>query len=422
MRVLWFSNTPANASGYFNQEIKQTGGWLQSLDREIQNHIDLSIAFFHSTDKPFRYKKTTYIPIKKERSRIYKFFRKFFNYKIKTNYLNDFKKVITTVKPDIIHIHGTELCFGEIYSITTIPIVISIQGNITVYRHKYYSGIEKKYTKNKLQKKDALKTILFGNRFQHGYRFLNSQYKNEKRYFLNCKYIIGRTDWDRRISSVLSETVKYFHNDEILRDSFYKNQWIPINKNRKIIIHTTTSSNMYKGFETICQSLNLLNEKNLNIEWRIAGLRSNDPLIELIKLKLKNDFPKKGIIYLGSLSEKELVQKMLEANLFVMPSHIENSPNSLCEAMMLGMPCISSFCGGVGSLLRDREDGILIQDGDPWAMAGAIIELLNNSTLSYKYSTNARKKALERHSKTKVITDLISIYESIIYVHQGSKT
>jgi glycosyltransferase involved in cell wall biosynthesis len=113
------------------------------------------------------------------------------------------------------------------------------------------------------------------------------------------------------------------------------------------------------------------------------------------------------------LNERELIEKLKEAHIYIMPSHIENSSNSLCEAMILGMPCIATYAGGTGSILKDGEEGILIQDGDPWAMAGAILELYRNKELSIKYGINARNRALKRHDKNKIVNDLLEIYKNI---------
>ncbi|HSV88431.1 MAG TPA: glycosyltransferase [Bacteroidales bacterium] len=80
----------------------------------------------------------------------------------------------------------------------------------------------------------------------------------------------------------------------------------------------------------------------------------------------------------------------------------------------MGMPCISTFVGGVGSLLKDGEEGILIQDGAPRAMAGAIIELTNNKGKAIKLGNNTRKTALKRHDKDRVVEELIKTYKQII--------
>ena len=147
MKVLWFSNTPANSDEYFNNELKGTGGWLKSLDKELQNKVELHIAFYHNKDiKSFKYLNTFYHPIyKKAKSKIAQLISLKFSKIIFTEDVDKYLSVVDKVKPDIIHIHGTENPFGYIIDKTNIPIVISIQGNITVCYHKYLSGIEKKY-------------------------------------------------------------------------------------------------------------------------------------------------------------------------------------------------------------------------------------------------------------------------------------
>ena len=184
------------------------------------------------------------------------------------------------------------------------------------------------------------------------------------------------------------------------------------------IIHTTNGNSPYKGFETLCYSLKLLNDLNIDIEWRVAGINEDDLVVKVVKKKLQNNYPSKGLVLLGRLNEKELIKKLLEADMYIMPSHIENSPNNLCEAMILGMPCIATYAGGTGSLLSDGEEGILIQDGDPWVMAGAVLEMRNNYSESVRLGINARKRALLRHDPKEIATSyLVDIYQKILPGH-----
>ena len=183
----------------------------------------------------------------------------------------------------------------------------------------------------------------------------------------------------------------------------------------KTVIHTTLCNSPGKGFETICEALFELNHAGIsNLEWQVAGISESDLIVKIVKKKLKDRMPSNGLVFLGNLNEKHLVEKMKQAHIYVMASHIENSSNSMCEAMILGMPCIATYAGGTASLLNDNEDGILIQDGDPWSMAGAILELYNNPEKAIEYGKNARNKALVRHDKEKIAAELLSIYGSII--------
>lgn len=410
MRVLWFANTPCNADEYFNKELKGNGGWLKSLDQSLQDRIDLHIAFHNGYNRceSFKYGKTNYYPIQIYENKLKKYLSIMKIDVLDEEFKNEYLKIIKKVKPDIIHIHGTENPFGCIIEEVDIPVVVSIQGNLTVYSHKYYSGIGKNYLKVAKSKK-----ILYRNSFMSGYIRQLKMAKIEQKNLKKCQNIIGRTAWDRRIARVLAPDSKYYHGDEILRKEFYEHKWEPP-KNEKIVIYTTNSNNFYKGFETICHSLKLLQDININIEWRVAGIKSNDLIVKVVKKKLGNMFPKKDLVLLGRISADEVVFQMKDANIYIMPSHIENSPNNLCEAMILGMPCIATYAGGTGSLLEDGKEGILIQDGDPWAMAGAIIEVMENYDKAIEYGKLARERALKRHDRERIVNDIVESYRNIM--------
>lgn len=416
MKVLWFSNTPSNACDFLKEDTVG-GGWIKSLDKALQSKVDLHVAFYYpKMTTPFKYLNTTYYPIGSKSWKlaaltgfIYK--RKFVDRKDQAKYLD----IINSVNPDIIHIHGTENPFGFITSITNIPVITSIQGCITVYYHKFFSGFDKKSLhENRIDLSKSFKQNLFKKSFLSNYKEMKRMMERERSNMQGMKLIIGRTEWDRRIASILAPQCKYFIGNEMLRDGFYSKTWESV-KSDKLILHTTTSNNPYKGFETICQALiELTKSHHIPIEWRISGLYSNDSIVKVVKKKLGRQFPAKQLVFLGKLREKELIEKMLEAQIFVFTSHIENSSNSICEAMLLGMPCIATYTGGTVSLLENGKEGILIQDGDPWSLAGAILELFNNPGRTAQYGQNARQRALIRHDKEGIVNELLSIYQDII--------
>ncbi len=413
MKVLWFTNTPANADVYFQSELKGTGGWLKSLDQALQKHVDLHIAFYSGEDKVFQYKQSNYYSLKWKISIISKIKERFFGFVLDKEDLDRYLLIINEVKPDIIHIHGTENPFGCFIPYVKIPVVVSIQGNITVCNQKFLSGFEKKYLRVNNRSISSLKAFFFARSFLQSFKLFNKMHTRELNNLKFVKNIVGRTAWDRRITSIMAPKSVYYHNDEILRDSFYDYTWFP-NTTSMTILFTTNGNTIYKGFETVCEALYELNKLGLNCRWHIAGVNTNDLIVKLAKKKLKDKYPKEGMVLLGNLNEKELVAELLKANIYVMPSHIENSPNNLSEAMILGMPCISTFVGGVGTLITDKVDGILIQSGDPWCMAGAILELINNQDYAIELGRNARITAVKRHNKDQIVNGLIDIYKDIL--------
>lgn len=419
MKVLWFSNTSCNASEYFG-EGPIGGGWLKSLDRSLQNEVELHVAFYYpKRDDSFIYKATKYYPISKG------------NWKLKaiigllgartTSYeeLEKYLNIVNEVKPDIIHIHGTENPFACIIPYINIPVAISIQGCITVYHHKFLTGFSLQDLRFSIYYRGKdIRNYIRNKSFNRTYKEFASLKIREQKNLKLSRYIIGRTAWDKRITSVLSPERKYYHGNELLRDAFYNTVWNNV-ADKRLIVHTTTSNSTYKGLETLCEALYILRKEcGLDVKWQVAGLTRYDAIVKIAKRKLKKRFPDTGLSFLGPLNETKLVEALCNANIYVSASHIENSPNNLCEAMLIGMPCIATFAGGTASLISDGLEGILIQDGDPWVLAGAIYELFCNPGLAQEFGQQARIRALKRHDHKCIIQEYLSIYRNIIENHK----
>lgn len=99
----------------------------------------------------------------------------------------------------------------------------------------------------------------------------------------------------------------------------------------------------------------------------------------------------------GSVSD--LSDRLYRASAFVLTSNTEGMPNSLMEAMALGVPCVSTDCpcGGPAMLIRDGENGLLIPVGDVDALAEAFRKILSNSKFADKLSNGAYEITKELH-------------------------
>lgn len=419
IKVLWFSNSPALGDQLLREgsKIKGTGGWMLALNDIMKDEIDLHIIFHYPYKiDSFRYKKTHFYPVYTGNILCSLIKNRFYRHVLDDKYLGYYLKIINEVNPDIIHIHGSENSFLCIIEHVKTPTVVSIQGNITVYNHKFFSGFNGRFLYR--IKNTSVKDFILGPKYfkKNKNAFMKMALIEQNR-MKDIKYIIGRTDWDYRITRILAPNSVYFKGEELLRDAFYTSKWDNLYHNEgKLIVFTTNSDNYYKGIETVFHSIFLLQKIGINIEWRIAGINANSLIVSICKSFLGASFPKTGYKLLGSLDADSLVQELLDAHIYVMPSHIENSPNNLCEAMILGMPCIATYAGGTGSLLKDGEEGILIQDGDPWAMAGAIIELKNDYDKALTFGRNARRRALLRHNKKSILEQYMSVYNNILNI------
>ena len=66
------------------------------------------------------------------------------------------------------------------------------------------------------------------------------------------------------------------------------------------------------------------------------------------------------------------------------------------------------------ALLLTKKTGILINERDPYVLAGAILEMLENYDEAIKMGQKAREIALERHNPKKVVYDLLNIFNSVL--------
>lgn len=419
MKVLWFSLSPCNSIKR-NNSTHVIQGWMVSLENEIKKckDIQLEVAFFTEKDeKPFKFEGVKYYPMRKhilkQNNGINRIIERYISLKKKDD--NAIKIMLEVVKqsdPDIIHIHGTEESFGLIQDkIKKIPIVFSIQGLIAPYTEKYFSGISYSDAKKYESFIDKIKQVSVVNNYKS---FLYRSVR-ENHYLSKANYIFGRTFWDRNCTLSLNPKRKYYVVNEILRPEFYAKQWKGFISDNKLKIVSTISGGIYKGFETVLKTAEILKRhSHLEFEWHIAGYTSRSKWVHISEKITNINSEDNNIVFHGRIEAEELSDLLCDSDIYVHVSHIENSPNSVCEAMMIGMPVIASYSGGTSSLLEHEKDGILYQDGDPYVLAGAIVELFQGKNKAIEYGSSARKKAFCRHDKNRILNELISGYNSII--------
>jgi len=99
----------------------------------------------------------------------------------------------------------------------------------------------------------------------------------------------------------------------------------------------------------------------------------------------------------GFLSMQEKAAHGEVADVFLNTSRIDNTPVTVLEACAMGLPVVSTDVGGMRSLLTEGETGLLVPDNDDERMAGAILRLLDDSSLTAGLSGGGRALA-ERSS------------------------
>lgn len=417
MRILWFTNTPSRAAADFGYK-SFGGGWISALETIVaaEGHNQLGICFFYDGSEYRRVEKNNVVyyglPFQKENAINRVISRHKGHLNDDTSEFTD--QVLQDFKPDLIHVFGTEAGYARLLKGKFSKVVFHLQGLVAPYSEVYFPPV--------LSPKQALysgnwKDLLRGLTFHHQYRQFRQRAQRELETLRNWTYFTGRTHWDRNYALLINPNAQYFHCEELLRADFFEASWSAPAANpvtEKLVIGTTINPNIYKGLDLIYKVLPLLEQ--FNVEWKLFGIGENSELNRVIKNAMGIHQPVKGLHFCGPTGAANLIQELNGCHFFVHPSYIDNSPNSVCEAQLLGMPVISSAVGGVSSLITNNENGFLFNPQDRYDLAGLIAWLAHHYDLAIEAGRKARSTAQDRHDPKKLLNTLHAMYQTI---HHG---
>lgn len=412
MRVLWFSVAPSL------KDLAKGGSWIGALKDIVKayskGNIELSIAFTTQNAKignKVIEDGITYYPIIVRRNYIQRRYVDIYSHKHTDKItLEACKRIIDDSNPDIIHVWGSEWCYGELTTFTDIPVVIHMQGCWPPYR--YVGGNVRTQFLN-----DA---ILHWYNPHHIFRHLLGMHgseereKREEKILKENKYFMGRTRWDEALINLYAPNAQYFVCEEGLRNEFIdcKETWKQHNNQNLRLI--TVGVNPIKGIREVFTAAKLMTQNSkINFEWRLFG--NDSYTIKELEKELNVSCEDINIKYMGSRNASQLVKELLDSDIYVHASHIDNSPNAVCEAQYLGLPIIATNVGGIPSLFdKEYPQDYLVPAWDPYYLASKIKELYSNKVLMYRMSDMNVRISHQRHNPQHIYSQLISIYSEII--------
>lgn len=119
------------------------------------------------------------------------------------------------------------------------------------------------------------------------------------------------------------------------------------------------------------------------------------------------------VTFTGPLNGEDMCRYFLKAHVFASVSTIENSPNSIGEAMLLGVPVVSSEVGGVTDMMTDGVEGLLYTTENVSALTTAVTRIFEDRELAERLSEAARVRARITHDPDTNFRRLMEIYHDI---------
>ena len=417
MKILWFTNIPMpDVNHYFGKEAMGTGGWMGALLELLKAKPELKIGIVTACsqfpDSQFQVDGVDYFIVKQQSTQ---FRRSLFPVDNNPAYLSQCADIVNSFKPDLVHIHGTERFYALMMSrgMVQCPVVVSIQGIMAACSEWYrWFG---KLSLIEIFAISASSSIKFSGLLWE-LREARQQAKRELEYFKKGKYFFGRTDWDRAYLSYFNDQARYFEVGEVLRQPFWKHQWTLDNCKKYRIIFTNIR-HPRKGTELLLEAVKKLKPLYPDIQLILIGSLGNGGYAKYLKKKINalGDAVKP----LGQMDADSLVKELCKAHVFVSASYIDNSPNSVGEAQLVGMPVISSYTGGVPSMVEEGKNGLFFASGDVPLLVSRIKTIFENDYQAIKLGKNARQTARKRHDPQTIVDAQLTAYESIFRDSKG---
>lgn len=472
MRILWICNImlPAVAER-LGRESSSKEGWLSGLldvilERREENGIELHLAF--PAQEPEA------IPHKLELDRGAVFCYGFWEdtahaerYDLALE--NRLRQITEEARPDVVH------CFGTEYAHTLALVrafgrpsrtLVGIQGLCAVYAEAYMADLPEKVI-NCVTFRDWLKKDSLRSQQQ---KFVERG-KREMEALQLTGHITGRTDFDRFYARKWNPDAVYHPMNETLRSCFYQGSW-PAEDYEPRTIFVSQGDYPIKGFHYLLAALPEIVRAFPDAKVKVAGadLTRQDSLKDRLKRSgygryLRELLSVEGIAqkvsFLGRLSAEEMKREYLTCGVYVCCSALENSPNSMGEAMLLGVPCVTADVGGIPNLFIHGQDGLLYKgfrsekiefynmrddigtdinrdgpleealsengekrqnsrelEGNAHRLAAAVIEIWRKPDKTRAFCENARLHAKKTHDREQNYRKMVEIYASIF---EGNK-
>lgn len=292
--------------------------------------------------------------------------------------IGEIRKNIKHIKPDVIHIHGTRA--GSLGRLAAIGLKIPV-----IYT-------EHLWTKN----------YRLTSRLAHQWQLTGLWFLDM---FTNLNIAVSQAVKDFMVESQISRPakIKVIYNGiesprkkaKLFSKSF-------------ITLGTVGTLNFQKGIQYLIQAMPQILQEYPKTKLLVVGEGVYKDRLKNLAQKMKLT---KSIIFTGFI--KDIEDEMRHFDIYVQPSLSESFGLAIVQAMSLGLPVVATNSGGIPEVVTTGKSGILVEAGNPKALAQAVLELIRNQSQAKKMGKLAAEEAKIKFNLKEMVKVTEEVYEKV---------
>lgn len=288
---------------------------------------------------------------------------------------------------DLLHLHGSELQLPAMTAGLPLPQLLAVQGLVSQYPP---------FVPNPVSWLKVLWTLA-------GYY--------ERRYLPFIQHFSCRTHWDTALVRQLSPGCTVHHNWEVIRPEFFQRPAARAPAARPQVVFMGGTQVM-KGFREVLAALDIMRQQ-VDVRLIITGQASTAAVQLAVRQAGLRHIGPADVECRGLLPASALAALFDESLCLLHPSYVDNSPNSVCEAQVAGLPVVAADVGGVRSLIEDEATGLLCTLS-PATIARQALRLYHDPALRQRLAAQASAVAWQRHDPTVIVARTLAAYQAVL--------
>ncbi|MCL2059674.1 MAG: polysaccharide pyruvyl transferase CsaB [Oscillospiraceae bacterium] len=315
------------------------------------------------------------------------------------NIIKDIRRVAAIARDgyQIIHSHGAKanMIAIAVKAIVKLPTVTTVHSDYKLdYMHSF------------------VKRLSFGTINTIALRFIDNYIGISDNF---AEMLISRGFLPDRISALYHGMDFDTPPKEYSREQFLSEFGLPV-KSSDIIVGIAARLYPVKGLETLVRAAELVKKRSPGVRFIIGGDGVDRSLLEGMSRDLGLA---DTVFFVGWLSDPYRLMSIVDIS--VLTSVSESFPYSILEGARFAKATISTRVGGIPDLIRDNEEGLLLEAGDHARLAEHILTLAGDAALREKLGMNLQSRVMEKYSLRVMCETQIGIYNKVMQNMQHGK-